>query len=507
MVDIPRQTYPELTALTAPVVDGDVLAVYRSPGPLRRTTASVLKTYAQTGVALSATLAATGGAALIGTSDGGTVQGSLNSAVRSVGFYGALTPPATAATTLANAISTLGRGADLFIQDDLNVGTAYVTNNNVEMHGNPAYYNTADGGGNRPVNYWGRERMTHFGREQLARLYFLLDGGSAVSIGMIGDSNTEAYLGPVLQALLEGLSGVTVTNYGVSATTEDQWLNETGPFAAGQPSESKNFTNVMAAGHDLLINGYGGTNDPSFGRTVEQALTTKRATLEAIRADPTGTDPGVLGILQLTANAQNAGASGRDPLFQSQFNAGVRQIVQDPTIAAAFFDKTAELPDPFPDFIPGGFQNKWLDSARVHTQFGHTTVLAQFIFEWMIPGCYRGAGTNAQVTPGTGFTLPASEKMFVAKSGDNIVGGGYVAMTTPAALTVGQNICTLPAGYEPASRAIATVSLYNSVASPTWEYGVPVQILADGTVNIGVASTQSPERVYLVGAWSTIDSV
>lgn len=49
MADTPRKTYPELDALTAPMVDGDVVAVYRSPGPTKRTTASVLKTYAQTG--------------------------------------------------------------------------------------------------------------------------------------------------------------------------------------------------------------------------------------------------------------------------------------------------------------------------------------------------------------------------------------------------------------------------------------------------------------------------
>jgi hypothetical protein len=50
MVDTPRKTFPELQALSAPLVDSDVLAVYRSPGPAKRTTASVLKTYAQTGV-------------------------------------------------------------------------------------------------------------------------------------------------------------------------------------------------------------------------------------------------------------------------------------------------------------------------------------------------------------------------------------------------------------------------------------------------------------------------
>jgi len=50
MVDTPRKTFPELQALSAPVVDSDLVAVYRSPGPAKRTTASVLKAYAQTGV-------------------------------------------------------------------------------------------------------------------------------------------------------------------------------------------------------------------------------------------------------------------------------------------------------------------------------------------------------------------------------------------------------------------------------------------------------------------------
>jgi len=55
MVDTPRKTFPELQALSAPLVDSDVVAVYRSPGPAKRTTASVLKTYAQTGLGTMAT--------------------------------------------------------------------------------------------------------------------------------------------------------------------------------------------------------------------------------------------------------------------------------------------------------------------------------------------------------------------------------------------------------------------------------------------------------------------
>jgi len=47
MAQIPRKTYPELSALTAPVQGGDVLAAYRSPGPLKRVTAAMLLDYVQ----------------------------------------------------------------------------------------------------------------------------------------------------------------------------------------------------------------------------------------------------------------------------------------------------------------------------------------------------------------------------------------------------------------------------------------------------------------------------
>ena len=66
MALIPRKTYPELTALTAPVVDGDVLAAYRSPGPLRRLTASTFADY------IKAFFSASSGSALIGFIQSGT---------------------------------------------------------------------------------------------------------------------------------------------------------------------------------------------------------------------------------------------------------------------------------------------------------------------------------------------------------------------------------------------------------------------------------------------------
>jgi hypothetical protein len=90
MVDTPRKTFPELQALSAPVVDSDVVAVYRTPGPAKRTTASVLGAYVNTviGTAFTrtllddadattarATLAAVGTAALATPASGASLVG------------------------------------------------------------------------------------------------------------------------------------------------------------------------------------------------------------------------------------------------------------------------------------------------------------------------------------------------------------------------------------------------------------------------------------------------
>jgi hypothetical protein len=61
MATTPRKTFPELQALSAPLVDSDVVAVYRAPGPAKRTTASVFATYIGTviGTSFTRTLLAT----------------------------------------------------------------------------------------------------------------------------------------------------------------------------------------------------------------------------------------------------------------------------------------------------------------------------------------------------------------------------------------------------------------------------------------------------------------
>jgi hypothetical protein len=139
MVDTPRKTFPELQALTAPVVDSDVLAVYRSPGPAKRTTASVFGTYVNTVIGTPftrtllddadaatarATLAAVGtaelaastGAGLVGFLQAGTgatartVQARLRDQIN-IKDFGAVLDNSTDCAAAINAAATAARAA------------------------------------------------------------------------------------------------------------------------------------------------------------------------------------------------------------------------------------------------------------------------------------------------------------------------------------------------------------------------------------------------------------
>jgi hypothetical protein len=101
MVDTPRKTFPELEALSAPVVNSDVLAVYRSPGPAKRTTATVFADY------IKAFFSASGGSALLGFIQAGTgagartAQAKMRDVVNMDDYYNGTTPGTEATDSAA----------------------------------------------------------------------------------------------------------------------------------------------------------------------------------------------------------------------------------------------------------------------------------------------------------------------------------------------------------------------------------------------------------------------
>lgn len=110
MATTPRKTFPELQALSAPVVDSDVLAVYRSPGPAKRTTASVVADY------IKAFFSASGGSALVGFLQSGTgaasrtVQARLRDQIN-IKDFGAVLDNTTDCAAAINAAATAARAA------------------------------------------------------------------------------------------------------------------------------------------------------------------------------------------------------------------------------------------------------------------------------------------------------------------------------------------------------------------------------------------------------------
>ena len=194
MVDTPRKTFPELQALSAPLVDSDVVAVYRAPGPAKRTTASVLKTYAQTGLGTMATqnanaVAITGGSITgitdLAVADGGTGAGTADGALTNFGG----TTVGKAVFTAANAAAArtaIGAviGTDVQAYDpDLTtwasitpgtgVGTALAVN--VGSAGAPVLFN---GAGGTPSSM----TLTNASPRQVAERYLALDHGRTIKV-------------------------------------------------------------------------------------------------------------------------------------------------------------------------------------------------------------------------------------------------------------------------------------------------------------------------------------
>ncbi len=324
--------------------------------------------------ALRADLAADTGAALVGTSSGGTVEDAL--ALRAPAGFGALTPASTALATIQAAFASLGAGGMLGLTDEVNIGSAAAANPGVDFIGEHGLYYEGASGGRRVMNKPGRDPALHqWGRENLLRWLEGLRAGETLKVALVGDSNMAGYIGTPLQSYLDSLPNVSVSNFAVSGTQIEQWRTATNPY----DSNSKSLANVIAFDPDLIVMCWG-TNDPVVGsRTAEDFATSLQAALTTLRAS---LGVNVCSIVLLTPNAMGD-TSDRDELWSLRIRPIIRAMAE--RFDCGFFDKNALFPNSAIDLAAGAMQNKWLDSARVHTATLSTNIIAAMIAEWLVP--------------------------------------------------------------------------------------------------------------------------
>lgn len=274
---------------------------------------------------------------------------------------------------------------------------------------------TGNGPGSLVENAAGMEATRlDFGLAWLFRWLNGLKTQTPMSVGLIGDSNTAGYRGPILQALLTQISGITVVNYGEGNTTVDQFVNKTGAFA----SNGKALDAVLAAGHDLIVSNWDGTNTPAIDANGSPTTFASGmdAMMAAIRGSANGS-PGRCSVLLCTSSTQAEGADWsattgsiwkRDALFKMF----TRKVVTDAAKKwnCAFFDVGGRLPEAIVDFAAGSVGvNTWMTDNHLHTLGAHSDLLAQHVFEYLVPTVYRHMSIRQDCIPGGGgFTQPGS---------------------------------------------------------------------------------------------------
>jgi hypothetical protein len=112
------------------------------------------------------------------------------------------------------------------------------------------------------------------------------------------------------------------------------------------------------------------------------------------------------------------------------------------------------------------------------------------------------SATSANLTPGTGFDVPATEIARASRVGDVVMLDGYIQPTgAPATLTAGQVVGTVPAGYRPSVTDWgADLQVYDASATPTMET-IKAKIAIDGTITTRTASTYQADRLYFKTAY------
>lgn len=113
-------------------------------------------------------------------------------------------------------------------------------------------------------------------------------------------------------------------------------------------------------------------------------------------------------------------------------------------------------------------------------------------------------GASNEVAPATGYTIAAgSTAMRVAQSGNACVIEGFITKTTPAIVSAGAVVATIPVGVRPLREALWNVPLSIYTGTGTWEFRRGT-ILPDGTVTLAETTTGTVARIYANASWSLL---
>jgi hypothetical protein len=335
--------------------------------------------------------------------------------------------PKSANNNMVAAIAAAGPGGTVYLETSVATGTAPVANIATDIAGQPLHHSPTTGGGRRVQNIAGRDpSLTEFGQENMVRWLEGLRTGVTLKVLLVGDSNTLGHVGAVLATDLASLPNVTVANHGISGTNIEDWRNGTGAFAAS----GKALADGIAYGPDLIICGWGGTNEPLSGRSEAVFAASLRSALTTLRA---ALDVNTTSIVLMTANAMNAdtGTGGHKPdeLYNTNVRPYIMQAADDFT--CGFFDKNGKFPNAFADFAAGAMQNLWTDSARVHTTALSRDILKAELLDFLVPAGVRPNGwgwINAKaVTDGPKSYMPG---LSLSRGADFPI-NGWVATLQP----------------------------------------------------------------------------
>jgi hypothetical protein len=266
------------------------------------------------------------------------------------------------------------------IDTPVNLGATPVANpKSVVLRGNnPVSYDPNDNNGARVLNpnsrndallKWGQFDALHQWHRALSVV------GSIRKIAWFGDSNADGFMGQALRALLLQIPGVTIVNYAVGGTGSSYFLNTAVPLA------------IAAGGFTLVVNMYGGTNEPQLNNNIDNFDAQMRAGMAALQA---AMPLGQTSYIMLTANcARNVSESVANPRGDHAdgrwlvvATARVKQISRD--FRTALWDKYGHASDAWID-IAGPNPLSMLDSYGLHTVGFTNALLAYPIFRYLCP--------------------------------------------------------------------------------------------------------------------------